>query len=294
MGFSNQEKINLTTKALAAGVIDANSIGQWYESLFLNGYTVAGRRVWTQMANIEANPAPNLATAQSNAAGALSGIIQDLSAAANAKRLTTLPGTNNSTWVAYNTYGDLSSGVLDNWVQPQQSPQSTGLPSIGYAIRLFDGDPNVAGVEISTTAGTTGVGVNKTVGWFWHYSLGMLLLSADFFTETGINPATFDPYVNGFPYIGTNANSSAPTHVIREDITAGGGVKNGVNPTFPLLNTVIVSGSEQVFLNGMLLSPTTAVAPVDYTFSAGPATITFNAARIPTTTDDVFVSYLIP
>ena len=32
-------------------------------------------------------------------------------------------------------------------------------------------------------------------------------MSSDFFTETGINAATFDPYITGFRYIGTTAGS---------------------------------------------------------------------------------------
>lgn len=288
MGFSNQERINLVTKALAAGVIDANSVGQWYEALFLFGFTVGGRRVWTQMSDIEANPAANLAAAQANAAGALSGIITDLSLAVNAKRLTELPGTNKTTWVAYNTFGDLSSGVLDNWVQPQQSPQATGIPSIGYAIRLFDGDPNVAGVEITTTAGTTGTGVDKTVGWVWNYSLGMLLLSADFFTETGITPGAFDPYVNGFPYIGTTANDSlAPVLKVREIPTPA---VDGSTTLFSLPDTTIVAGSEQVFVNGVMQEES-----IDYAFTAGPAQINFAGLGGAPFADDVLrVTYQIP
>jgi len=175
MGFSNQERINLVTKALAANVLDANAVAQWYETLFPYSFILASRRVWTQYTDIEANPAANLAQAQANAAGPLAGIILDRSAAASAVQLTQVSGTNYSTWAAYSTPGDVSSPVIDNWIQPQMSPQATGVPSIGYAVRLYNGDPAGAGVEIPTTAGTTGTGTSKTVGWIFNYAIWMLL-----------------------------------------------------------------------------------------------------------------------
>lgn len=208
MGFSNQERINLVTKALAAGVLDANEAAVWYETLFPFAFTLGADKVWTQLDAIRSNPAANLAAAQANAAGALAGIVEDLSDPVDAVRLTQVPGTNQKTYAAYSTFGDVSSSVLDNWVQPQQSPQASGTPSNGYSIRLFNGDPNAGGVEILTTDGTTGTGANKTVGWIWNYANGLLLLSVDFFTETGISPGTVDFYVSGFRYIGTTAGGA--------------------------------------------------------------------------------------
>jgi hypothetical protein len=61
---------------------------------------------------------------------------------------------------------------------------------------------------VTTTEGTTGTGANKTVGWTFNYANGLLLFSADFFTVTGITPATFNPYITGFRYVGKTAGDS--------------------------------------------------------------------------------------
>jgi hypothetical protein len=203
MGFTTTERINLFTKALAAGVIDANSIAAWYETFFPFQFILDGSVIWTDLSTVKANPAANLATAQANAAGPLSGIVDDLSAPASAVRLTLVSGTNNSTYAAYSVYNDPSSTLLDNWLLPQLVPQSSGSPSNGYAIQLYDGDPNGSGTLISTTEGTTGTGVNKTVGWIFNYASGLLFLSDDFKSSVS------DPYILGFRYIGSTATAPA-------------------------------------------------------------------------------------
>lgn len=202
MGFSNQERINMNSKALAAAVIDANPVAQWYETRNAFSFLVNGNRVLTEFSSIPA--AANLAAAQANAS-ANPTLIQDKSLTTDAIRLTAVAGTNNSTYIAYSTYNDASSSVLDNWIQPQLIPQTSGAPSIGYAIVLYDGDPASGGTQVTTTDGTTGTGQNKTVGWIWQYSSGILLLSDDFKSSVS------DPYVMGFRYIGATASSGATT-----------------------------------------------------------------------------------
>jgi len=210
MGFSNQERINLNSKALQAGVLDGNASAVWYETFFPFGFILSSESVFTQMAALRALPAANLGVAQTNA-GNNPSLIQDKSADANAVRLTLISGTNQTTYAAYSTYNDTTSAIFENWLLPQLVPQSTGSPSNGYAVRLYNGDPNSGGTEITTTAGTTGTGVNKTVGWVFNYALGLLLLSSDFFTESGITAGTFNPYILGFRYVGTTAGSGSGT-----------------------------------------------------------------------------------
>ena len=231
MGFSNQERINLNSKALQAGVLDGNASAVWYETFFPFGFILGSESVFTQMAALRALPAANLATAQTNASNNPT-LIQDKSANANAVRLTLVAGTNNTTFASYTTYNDTTSALLENWLLPQLVPQNTGSPSNGYAVRLFNGDPNAGGVEITTTDGTTGTGINKSVGWVWNYARGLLLLSSDFFTETGINSGTFNPYVLGFRYVGTTAGSGSSdastitfTALAGENIVAGDAVR---------------------------------------------------------------------
>ena len=326
MGFSNQERINANTNALQANVLDSNPSSQWYEKLFPFEFALPNTKIFTQLGSVPS--ASGLYIAKTNAS-ANPTIISDLSSNINAIRLTTVFGTNDFTWVAYDTYNDRSSPRLDNWIQPQLIPQSNGNPSSGYGIAFYNGQPvgatgsltvtnfanlsngvstitiqdylgnnqvftavssgatgqqfnigadndetaiNIAnainnfggftaqvnggisnqvdltqaiggtqgntrtintnqsnaigslvnfsggtGELITTTAGQTGSGVNASVGWIWNYTLGMLLLSQDFFTQTGINKATFDPYVNGFRYIGETAGSTANVQNVRTD-----------------------------------------------------------------------------
>lgn len=202
MGFTNQERINANTNALQANVLDANPASQWYEKRFTFEFALPSSKVYTELGSIPS--ASTLAQARTNASNNPT-IIEDLSQNADAVRLTAVTGTNDFTWVAYDTYNDPSSARIDNWLQPQAIPQSNGLPSNGYSISLYNGDPSSGGTLITTTDGQTGSGVNASVGWIWNYALGMLLISQDFFTETGINKSTFDPYVIGFRYIGQTA-----------------------------------------------------------------------------------------
>jgi hypothetical protein len=211
MGFSNQERININSKALAASVFDANSVAQWYESRFPFAFIVKESSVLSELSSVPI--AADLATARTNASNNPS-IIQDLSQNASAVRLTVVGGTNNSTYVAYQTYNDTSSTQLINWLQPQLIPQSSGVASIGYAIQLYDGNPNSGGTLITTSDGTTGTGDQTTVGWIFNYANGMLLLSSDFKNTIS------DPYVVGFRYIGRTGSQSTSSSKIIDSYVA--------------------------------------------------------------------------
>jgi hypothetical protein len=284
MGFSNQERINLNSKVLAAGVIDANEVAQWYESRFLNEFTLDTRKVWTQFDELRSNPAASLAIAQANAAGPLAGIIIDRSAPASAIRLTPVTGTNSSTFVALTIFGDFSSDRLDNWIQPQGIPQSSGAPSNGYAIRLYDGDPNAGGIEILTSDGQTGTGENASVAWVWNYSLGVLFLSEDFRSSIS-SPNNL--YVLGFQYIGETL----------ADIT-GGGSADGYAPYQEIL-PVSFDGQTSFTLTEdpwndlvlLFISGVKQAAGIDYTVSG--TTLTYTAGIPISTTDTVEVVYFI-
>jgi hypothetical protein len=273
MGFSNQDRINLNSKALQAGVIDSNPASVWYETYFPFSFLLDGSSVFTEMTTLRTLIAGNLATARTKAL-ANPTLIQDISLAANAVQLSVVAGTNKSTWDA----------GQKNWLLPQLVPQLTGAPSNGYAVRLFNGDPNAGGVEITTTAGTTGVGINKSVGWVWNYAIGILLLSPDFFTETGIASNTFDPYVNGFRYVGSTATSTSSTggFDFAEEFTPGFDGQTA----FVLANAPNVSRPKhQVIVNGRVMN---LGAGNDYTLVG--STVTFTSG---TFTDDVILVYYI-
>ena len=218
MGFSQLERINIAAKALQAGVVDANPSSVWYEVFFPFTFILSAEQVWTEMPRLRGLTAANRAQAQANAA-ANTDLIQDLSADADAVQMTLVPGTNFSTYAAYATPGDTSSAQIKNWLLPQLVQQTSGAPSNGYAIYLYNGDPAAGGVMITTTEGTTGTGQNKTVGWTFNYANGLLLFSSDFFTETGITPATFDPHITGFRYVGKTAGDGAGAPDTAEYVT---------------------------------------------------------------------------
>lgn len=218
MGFSNQERININSKALAAGVFDAYAVGQWYESKFPFQFLVKESSVLSELSSIPT--AANLTTARTNASNNPT-LISDLSQNASAVRLTLVSGTSNSTYVAYSVYNDTSSTQLINWLQPQLIPQSNGSPSIGYAIQLYDGNPNSGGTLITTTDGTTGTGINKTVGWVWNYANGILILSDDFKNTIS------DPYIVGFRYIGRTGAESTSASQISDNFIADETLSNG-------------------------------------------------------------------
>jgi len=200
LSFTDAEEIKIASKALIAGVKDADPAKAWYESVTPNAFVSAGGSVWTDpdLSVLLANPAVNITTAQTLASvgNPLEDIVQDLSVPANSIRLTPVPGT-AGTYMALSTYGDFTSSRLNNWILPQFVPLANGLPSTGYTVRLFEGDPGSGGTEVFTTTGTTGTGANKKVAWFWDYATGILLLSSDF--------SVANPYVMGFRYIGSTA-----------------------------------------------------------------------------------------
>jgi hypothetical protein len=208
VSFSVLERVKLAEKILAAGVRDSDPTTQWYESTNPELLVVLSDRVWTQGGLVRQYPAANLTVARANAAGPLAGVVQDYSQPVDSVRLTPDVAVNN-TFIALTTYGDYSSARLDQWVQPQVVPQTSGLPSFGYSVRLYDGDPNAGGTEVLTTDGTTGTGINKSVGWIWSYTNGVLMLADDF--------AVADPWILGFRYIGDTVDDIVSTLKLSSD-----------------------------------------------------------------------------
>jgi hypothetical protein len=212
MGFLSNEVNKLTFKVQAGNVIDASSGKQWYESVFPYNPSLLANRVLTQFEQVKQYPAANLSEAQS-AANNIPSIIEDISTS-SIRLSQAVPGENN-TWVAYATYSTPSSGILDLWIQPQKVPQASGVPSAGYGINLYSGDPDNGGVLISTTIGQSG----GEVGWVFNYDMGLLFLANDLVTLIQNNgstyPAGLDFYIRGFRYIGeTLANSGGSGTIV--------------------------------------------------------------------------------
>lgn len=211
MGFSERELVNINAAALQANTFDANSSAVWYEKVLSFQFVLSSTKIWTQISSIPA--ADTLNQARINAA-ANPTVIQDLSQNADAVRLAEVPGTNKSTWACYGLVGGVPTPgqpITANWILPQLIPNSAGNPSSGYGIRLYNGDPAAGGAIVNPGDGQTGSGEEKSVAWVFNYASGALLLSSDFYTRTGINSNTFDPYIVGFRYIGSTAGGGSGT-----------------------------------------------------------------------------------
>ena len=218
MGFSERELVNINAAALQANTLDSKPSAVWYEKILAFQFVLNSNKVWTQISSIPA--ASTLAQARTNAS-ANPTIIQDLSQATAAVRLGEVPGTNKATWSCYGLVGltpTPGQPITDNWILPQQIQDSVGNPSFGYNISLYNGDPNAGGTAITTGAGQTGSGEEKSVAWVFNYATGSLLLSADFFTRTGISSLTFNPYITGFRYIGQSAGSGGGASATSEKV----------------------------------------------------------------------------
>jgi len=216
MGFTSSEIQRLTFKVQAGNVIDAASGAYWYESRFPNNPAILSDRILRQFDVVKNNPAENLSAAKA-AASANPSIIEDITTATDAIRLTqAVPGGNN-TWAAYSIYDDRESEVKDLWIQPQRVPLPSGAPSNGYAIQLYSGDPNNGGVFISTTIGQSG----GEVGWVFNYDMGLLFLANDLISTIQNDNTTYpdglDFYILGFRYIGE-------TGVGGDNVTPGFGI----------------------------------------------------------------------
>jgi len=235
MGFTSSEIQRLTFKVQAGNVIDAASGAYWYESRFPNNPAILSDRVLRQFDIVKNNPAANLSAAKA-AASANPSIIEDITTATDAIRLTqAVPGGNN-TWAAYSIYDDRESEVKDLWIQPQRVPLSSGAPSNGYAIQLYSGDPNNGGVFISTTIGQSG----GEVGWVFNYDMGLLFLANDLISTIQNDNTTYpdglDFYILGFRYIG-------------ETGVGGGGEGDTVIPGPGIEVTEITDGTVEVSVN---------------------------------------------
>ena len=114
-GFNSTDVAKLTFKVQAGGVIDAASGSRWYESKLAFSPKVVPNRILTDYANIPVASTPAIAVAN---AAANPSFMTDLSAAANAVRLTTVTNGVNNTFATYTTFGDRGSVILNNWIQP--------------------------------------------------------------------------------------------------------------------------------------------------------------------------------
>lgn len=193
------DNINMNSKVLAAGVMDANSSAQWYESSFLYENVVDSSKVWAEIDRLKLLPAATRADADAHVL-ANPDLFEDLST--TGIRITPIFGTNNTTWVAYETYNDTSSARVDGWIQPQLIPQSSGAPSNGYGVQVFTGGDITTGTFLDPTDGLTGTGADASVNWIFNYAMGMLM-----FSPQNV-PTTDEIWIYGYRYTGLTGGAS--------------------------------------------------------------------------------------
>jgi len=208
MSFLQEELVNFAAKGWLGilGTGDRNTAPDnlaWYEEVTTIDVIVKPSQIWGDYNLLL--PAATLGDAQANAI-TLSGIIEDYSDVANAIHLT--PSANSKVFFATEVYGDLQTRLY-NWIMPQLIPRIDpgweGFPSIGYMIRLYQGNPALPGaVEIPTTAEK----VSGVPGWFMNFGAGAIKVASSFVSVT--DPS--DIWMTGFRYIGAEGGggSSSP------------------------------------------------------------------------------------
>jgi hypothetical protein len=118
-------------------------------------------------------------------------------------RLTLDLTSNNRQFVARSTYSDNTSAIYENWIQPSLI-RDNGQASAGYIIRLYHGDPDAAGVEITTIFNA---GADGAPCWEWFYQTGILSISTDEAATFGAFYSTNGLWVEGYRYIGATGGS---------------------------------------------------------------------------------------
>ena len=210
MSFIEEELRNYTNKALQ-GVLGTGNRNTApdnltsYEEPTKSGLTITPDQIATEFNSIP--PAPNVTEARANAVLEPT-IIGDYSLPINAIHCT--PSPNNKAFYATTTYGDMGSRMY-NWIMPQMVPRTDGafegMASIGYAVRLYQGDPNAGGTEIGTTTEQVGA----ITGWTFQYGVGAIVVASSFSAISNPN----DIWITGFQYIGTTgAGSSVESTVV--------------------------------------------------------------------------------
>lgn len=189
MPFSNQEKINNSDKLpsqIVGTANDAPGTKWWYNEALGLLFITDPEKIWMEFSSIPGAATPALA---------------DVAVTANptllekrAVHLTLDPTSNNRSWTARETYGDLTTDIYGNWVQPSLIRDS-GDPSYGYSIRLYNGVPGGGGVELPTSYLS---GAGGAPSWQWNYAMGVLVVS----TDQSAAYVALDLWVEGYRYIG--------------------------------------------------------------------------------------------
>ncbi|BAV81235.1 hypothetical protein [Vibrio phage VCPH] len=202
MAFQDNDILKLAGAVLAAGVIDTNTNASWYEKRNANSFIIDPKSVWSDLPLMGDLHAANFAEAVQHANDnpnffELVGINPDGSFDDDtAVRMTPVPGTNFSTYIAYRDFNDPQSGIIKNWIQPQLLPRPSGAASAAYQATIWIGKPS-NGKRLLTTAGYDG----NWVSHFWNPAGGLLLIAPDDAPPSATIDSQ-DLYITGFVYAG--------------------------------------------------------------------------------------------
>ena len=190
MAVSQQQKVDFLlkklgfTKTKTGLAVDSTLTGTkkaGFAEAIPSPLIIANSSVWNEADSIPATP-PGSDTNQ----------VKVYLAASSGHRMTvdsTVAG--NRAFIAFSTYNDTSSTRLNNWIDTQFGA--------GYLIKVFKGDPNSGGVQLSAA------GSGNADGWFFDYSAGVLNFN-DTNVPSGVQ--TDNIYIVGYRYIG---QTGAPT-----------------------------------------------------------------------------------
>jgi len=273
MAFSDSEKLSIVSK-LTQQIESTTDSKYWFNELFGWAPITPLNKIWQSFNDIP--PATNPSEADTN-------VTNNPTILEKRKiRLTADVTSNYGAYVARTTYNDNSSPIYENWIQPALI-RDGGDPSNGYVAKLFHGDPDSGGTEISTIyhAGTGGAPC-----WAYSYTSGILFISGD---EANHFKTTFYDinglWIYGYRYIGAtgivSSTGDAEWYVEKFPVTQAITSTGQVDLTYTPINN-----SETVKLNGLDL-----VNDVSWDYTISGTLITFGNDLELTVGDYLVVKY---
>ena len=164
----------------------------WKNQIVMGWDTIRPSQIWAEYKDIP----PAITEGDASAAAVADPtLIRDYTLSGEAVHLTSTAEPN--VYFMTEFYGDLST-KLENWIAPRFIPRIdgfyTGLPSMGYAAKLYNGNPISGGIEIPDMLADTGY-IQR---WRVNYGFGAVsigLASSEVIDED-------DLWITGFRYVG--------------------------------------------------------------------------------------------
>ncbi|MBD3268464.1 hypothetical protein GF373_17490 [bacterium] len=196
MAYTNEEKINQAQK-LSQQIIDGSNTSPgskwWYNAQ--RAWEPYSKPYWSEKDSIPGADTP----AEADSAVSSNPTILEKKKI----RLTLDITSNNRQYECRDTYGDITSDTIEDWIQPSLI-LNNGAASNGYIVRLYHGDPDSGGVEITTTYNS---GSGGEPCWSFYYAPGIMLVSTDQSSNFKTFYDTNGLWVVGYRYIGDKVDS---------------------------------------------------------------------------------------